>query len=69
VRNSEPAFLDLIYYRSPVTSLIRNKYCWPNDADSLRHHTVAKHQSTEAKFNGVYAELERVSSFVKSSVT
>jgi hypothetical protein len=32
VRNSEPAFLDLIYCCSPVASLIRNKYCWPNDA-------------------------------------
>jgi hypothetical protein len=40
VRNSESSFLDLIYYHSPVASLIRNKYCWPNNVDSLCRHTV-----------------------------
>lgn len=34
VRNIEPSFLDLIYHCSPVASLMRNKHCLLNDADT-----------------------------------
>ena len=65
VRNSEPAFLALIYYCSPDASLIRNKFCWPDDADSLCRHRApekqSKSSSTESGRRGT--DSERVSNF------